>query len=728
MNKLPLMKNDSAKVKLLNELGRYFMVYSESNKAGYNKAILYLTEADHLNDSLYTTNSPGRFTSKILLARSYLLAKQLSEGQKLFKHVLNYYRDSGDKKSEADMLLRYALALDLSDTEGVSDEVFATVLLSAKLYREMGNIPMEIEARIENATYAFRLGSYDVSAKELISLVDISRANNCFQLVSIFHKLATLHRYKGELNTALSYCLAAVKTAEELHDTSERDALIGELALEYGELGKSEESIRYYKECIALREQKRISQYVIYRTATLMTSEMIKIHRGKEGYEFLRELKQRSSPHGERENAVIEHGLANCLAASGKEDEAERHYLSMLGSYERLDRTEARASAQLDAIKFFVQTNRFKRAEQYHDTLNNIVLGSLVMHRDVEFCLFKVDSARKNYTEAIRHIQRFKEFNDSIFNREKSQQIEALHIRYSSEQKDQNITLLKKQTELQQANLSQSETLRNSLIAGTIMLILLLGLLYNRYRLKIKNNLLLEKQREEISRKNFAQQLLLNEKDWLVREIHHRVKNNFHMVVGLMGTQSAYIKSSEALQALEDSKHRIHTMSLIHQKLYQSENLSATMMSDYIYELVSYLKDSFDVSHVLFKIECEPIELELSYSLPLGLILNEAITNSIKYAFPGNQEGTIQISLKHVSVDKIQLVIRDNGIGIPLKNDSSISSSMGMNLMKGLTEDIGGISSITNDNGTIIQIDFSYDATKYSNSEISEDFSIKYPL
>lgn len=220
------------------------------------------------------------------------------------------------------------------------------------------------------------------------------------------------------------------------------------------------------------------------------------------------------------------------------------------------------------------------------------------------------------------------------------------------------------------------------------------------------------------------QEKLLNEKEWLIKEIHHRVKNNFHMVVGLMGTQSAYIKSNEALQALEDSKHRIHTMSLIHQKLYQSEDLCATQMKDYIHELVAYLKDSFRTSHIIFLIECESIELELSCSLPLGLILNEAITNSIKYAFPGNTQGTIKITLSHVNTDSIRMIIADNGIGIPLVDDQGSKLSMGLNLMEGLTGDIGGTFLVKRENGTIIQIDFPYDTIKHDGINVIDTVEV----
>jgi two-component system, sensor histidine kinase PdtaS len=202
----------------------------------------------------------------------------------------------------------------------------------------------------------------------------------------------------------------------------------------------------------------------------------------------------------------------------------------------------------------------------------------------------------------------------------------------------------------------------------------------------------------------------VKEKDWLVKEIHHRVKNNFHTVMGLLGTQSGYLKNEEAIFAVENSKHRINAMSLIHQKLYQSENLSAIGMPDYIHELVSYLRDSFGTGlGIRFEIQIEPIELDLSHAMPIGLILNEAITNSIKYAFINNKNGLITISLSRGSDKQLTVTVADNGIGLHSNFDIGKTSSMGMNLMKGLSEDIEGVFSIENSNGTLISLTFRYD-------------------
>src|SRR5262249_52004288 len=149
------------------------------------------------------------------------------------------------------------------------------------------------------------------------------------------------------------------------------------------------------------------------------------------------------------------------------------------------------------------------------------------------------------------------------------------------------------------------------------------------------------------------------EKEWLVKEMHHRVKNNFHIVVGLLGTQSQYLKTEEAIEAMAESQNRVQAMSLIHQKLYQSENMSAINMVEYVHDLIGYLRHSFNVrQNIIFRIEVDPIELDISHSVPLGLIINEAVTNSIKYAFPDSKEGVITVSLTRDPDDHYTLVIR----------------------------------------------------------------------
>ena len=252
------------------------------------------------------------------------------------------------------------------------------------------------------------------------------------------------------------------------------------------------------------------------------------------------------------------------------------------------------------------------------------------------------------------------------------------------------------------------------MIAAAGLLCLILGLLYYAYNIKKKNNRVLNEQRTQIDEQNNSLQAMVNqqekligEKEWLLKEIHHRVKNNLQIVMSLLNSQSRFIDNDAALTAIHDSRHRVYAMSLIHQKLYGSGNVSSINMSVYIREMASYLADSFDLGQrIQFEHSIEPLEMDVSQAVPLGLILNEAITNSIKYAFPNDRNGVIATSLTETGPQQYLLCISDNGIGIPSHLKNKKTSSLGMNLMEGLSKNLGGSFSIENNNGTTIKILF----------------------
>ena len=205
--------------------------------------------------------------------------------------------------------------------------------------------------------------------------------------------------------------------------------------------------------------------------------------------------------------------------------------------------------------------------------------------------------------------------------------------------------------------------------------------------------------------KNQLLQHLLTEKEWLLKEVHHRVKNNLHTVICLLESQARYLEN-DALKAIESSQHRIYAMSLIHQKLYQSENVKTIDMSLYLPEFAKYLNDSFGTERqIRFQMDIDPLMLGVSQAIPIALIVNEAITNSIKYAFPGASNGVIGISM-HKTQQEIMLVVTDNGIGIDPVIAATPQESLGLKLMKGLSEDLHASIDIENDRGTKVTILF----------------------
>lgn len=289
-----------------------------------------------------------------------------------------------------------------------------------------------------------------------------------------------------------------------------------------------------------------------------------------------------------------------------------------------------------------------------------------------------------------------------------------LNIIYDTEKKSKDIIKLKNKTLLQQSRLKIEMFLRNAMIIFLLLLLIILGLLYKRFKFKKKTNRLLEVQQEEINQKNITLQNMLIEKEWLLREIHHRVKNNLHMIVGLLASQVEFLKNEEAIQAISISQNRIQAMSLIHQKLYQSDNLSIIDMPSYIFELTEYLKDSFEIRNgIRFILDIDSFNLPLSHSIPIGLIFNEAVTNAIKYAFPNQENGVINISLKTNDNKNYTLIIQDNGIGLPDDFDPYENSSLGMKLMYGLSDDIRGKFQISSENGTKITLEFTINESNF---------------
>ncbi len=251
------------------------------------------------------------------------------------------------------------------------------------------------------------------------------------------------------------------------------------------------------------------------------------------------------------------------------------------------------------------------------------------------------------------------------------------------------------------------------------MLLVILGLLYNRYRLKQRSNRQLERQQIEINQTNRSLQNLVEEKELLLHEIHHRVKNNLQIVMSLLNTQSAYLQNDAALRAIRDSQQRVHSISLIHQKLYQSNNIAQINMPVYIQELVDYLQDSYGTGQsVRFDLKIAPIDLDVTQAVPIGLILNEAISNAVKYAFPDKRAGVVAISMEHGEADQFKLRIADNGTGLPPDFDPRKSASLGMTLMRGLSKQLHGSFDLKNEGGLHINIVFANDKTFQSSAQL----------
>jgi len=212
-----------------------------------------------------------------------------------------------------------------------------------------------------------------------------------------------------------------------------------------------------------------------------------------------------------------------------------------------------------------------------------------------------------------------------------------------------------------------------------------------------------ERKKEEIQLKSS-----LNEKEVLLREIHHRVKNNLQIISSLLNLQEFYVKEDPiAVNVLKESKNRVLAMAMIHEMLYQSTNLSHINIPNYIRNLISNLVYSYGYnSNFKTVLNVEEIMLNIETSIPVGLIIGELVSNSLRHAFPNKQEGKITLSLKYCNKG-YNLVISDDGVGLPPKYDfRNVESTLGLKLVNSLVEQLDGSIELEKNIGTQFTIKF----------------------
>ncbi len=195
----------------------------------------------------------------------------------------------------------------------------------------------------------------------------------------------------------------------------------------------------------------------------------------------------------------------------------------------------------------------------------------------------------------------------------------------------------------------------------------------------------------------------------LLKEIHHRVKNNLNIIASLLSLQLGEVeKGKDAKDAFIESRGRIYAMAQVHEKLYETENFSEIEMSSYIENVTNELIATYNIGKsISLETDIESIRLDINQAVPFGLILNEIISNSLKYAFPGNKKGVINISLKRED-GSIVFTVRDNGVGIPETINPESSDSLGLTLIHLLTDQIDGTLNISRTGGTEFVIRFPF--------------------
>lgn len=405
--------------------------------------------------------------------------------------------------------------------------------------------------------------------------------------------------------------------------------------------------------------------------------------------------------------------IGDILFRKGNFEEAKTNYLLALKLLEKNKNTFYIALTQFALADTYRKLGRVDSG-LYHSKAgiaNYRSLGSYVPEMEEAYTALALSFKDENrYDSAFYYLELSKTLSDSI----NSKEIKTL-TNYQSIGFAEQMRLKEAEAErIKSKNRSQVLLL----LAGLILFSIIAFILYRSYTIKVKANLALKDKNDEIE-KTVAQlkttQASLaarnEENELLLKEIHHRVKNNLEVVSSLLALQSAQIDDPSVQSAMLASQNRVHSMGIIHQKLYQGENLAAIEMRDYFINLSENILDSFNADgHI--KVECDmpKLVLDVDTAVSIGLITNELLTNSLKYAFNEKENGAIKISLTEQDTTAnaegiYQLTISDDGIGKPVAIQTK-GTGFGTQLVNLLTKQLDGNLTYENNNGTIVTLTF----------------------
>lgn len=376
--------------------------------------------------------------------------------------------------------------------------------------------------------------------------------------------------------------------------------------------------------------------------------------------------------------------IGNALEVQGLMKEAQAYYLQFYEVAKKAPNSPQFLSANIYLTANYLNLNQYEQASLHNNIVKKLArqLGANFEYSTSLRYDAQIFKQQKQYEKAYNALSRYTEYyQDTLMSQMQLKEAEGLKAQYENEKKEAQIAL-------QDAQLSR-ERFKFWAVLGFLFIALVAGLfLFILTRRLHKRN---------------------EEKEFLIKEIHHRVKNNLQILSSLLHLQSRQISDDTALSAVREGQNRVDAMGLIHQKLYVGDNIAKVEMRDYLEQFGQNMLDSFGIEDGRVKIEyeVEPLYLDVDTAIPLGLIINELMTNSLKYAFPDGRSGRIRIALLKNAQNHLCLQVSDNGVGQSNVSKDIKSTAFGTSLVQMLSKKLkGAVEIMPQENGHTTQIVF----------------------
>jgi len=716
------------RIKLFLQLGAYYLFRPGNNANDMKSSFRFLSEAQTISDALGIPK--WKNASHSMLGKYYFNAGDFPKSKAYFSEVISFCSQAGDKKGLAHALADRGSFTLFTDTNRLKD--FTQAL---ELFRKQNDKVRVIEMLTRMGEVHFIYNLYDQCEKELLEAVRLGKEIGYKHTHYYYNTLSYIELEKGNSNIALSYSNKVIAKMEETNDRAFAPIFYFRVGNSYGAIADWDKAIYWYRKSVESSVENNVYAKS-YKTYSMLAYTLTSAGRYKEALDLINTTLFKFPNLSSLDSMYLAMAQGRCYENSKQKSLAEKYFVASASLADRLSSQPVLhndiAGCYLDIASFYIDKAEMNKAKYYLQKLVSPQSKFVPIRHQIDLALlqFRIDSSEGKYISAIQAYQRYKKLNDVIFNLRKTRQIDEMGIQYNVAQKEKDVQLLQKQGRLQLAELEHEKLTRNIIILVTVLLVILFVLGYSRYRIKQRHS-------REIDEKNIAlenliadkdkliedKDSLLKEKDWLVKEIHHRVKNNLQMVISLLNAQAEFLKQPSALNAIRESRERMQAIAILHQKLYQLENSTRINMRSYINELVENIKSSMaDSGRIYFEMKMANVGLDISQSVPLALIINEALTNAIKYAYPKNQKGNIQISLQPRGEDQLQLKIADHGKGLPPDVDLENSNSLGLQLIKLFSEQLEGNLFFINKEG--LEIILNFRTAEFGNADDSKKMGI----
>jgi len=640
-------------------------------------------------ERLYRKNDDPQSAIKILdqLGKTYMHQFKIDSAQ-------YYYKACRDLAQSHKLKTAYVEALNsLSAIFAYKGEQDSTIRLANEIlsiqdldhsyisdaHTSLGNI---FESRFEYDKVEYHL-------KKAIEIDSINR--DSASLPFNYTALARLRGIEAKNNEALNILLKSVTYLRGNIDKFKYATIYAEIARVFYTMNNALKSREYALKSLEICEEMGLKTTRIEALLVLASNEE-RDNNYEKALKYYFEAEDISVRKNKKRATINIHlGIAACYLQLDRLDIVK----------ERLDKASALITDSKNAslrLKYDYVNSIYQLQSGNKSAFSNVIAvldkadnsGAIYLAKHLSGALASSYAKASDYRSAYRYLTRFNMLKDSIFRLQQSLMAQDLEARYQKKEQETQIELLAAENTIKTTRLKQ----QSMLIWGTGLALLIFGfLLFVIFRF----NKSLKSQKAIVEKS-------LHEKNVLLREIHHRVKNNLQVISSLLALQSKYIQDNSALDALQQGQDRVHSMALIHEDLYRSENLKGVDTEIYFEQLVDNLFESYNIheDRVELEMDVEAITLDVDTMIPLGLILNELVSNALKHAFKNDSKGVIKVSLKE-SGQRLILTVKDNGSDIQ-NTDEIDGKSFGYELVKAFARKLKAELDIYVDNGLGIRM------------------------